>query len=159
MLTSDGTRLRCTKCHKNKEWYAFALATKRPSGRQPWCRKCSSEYDKATYEKRYGNKKKALQQWRKTNEGKLVTRYHDIKARCSNPKHKQYKNYGGRGIKCLFKTSKEFVEYIFSELEIDRIDNNGNYEPGNIRLTTSKENQNNKERDALDRRFRKGSLS
>ena len=152
-------KFRCTKCHKLKSEYDFAVATKRPSGRQCWCRKCSREYSKTNYEKQYGNKKKALQQWRKTNEGKLAIRYHDIKARCSNPKHKQYKNYGGRGIKCLFKTSKEFIEYIFSKLEVDRIDNNGNYEPGNIRLTTSKENSNNKERDALDRRFRKGSLS
>ncbi len=144
MVPHKPEMLECTKCRVFKGEHEFAVAKRNPSGRQYWCRKCSRAYSKANYEKQYGNKKKALQQWRKTNEGKLAIRYHDIKARCLNSKHKKYKDYGGRGIKCLFKTSKEFVDYIFSELEIDRIDNNGNYEPGNIRLTTSKENSNNR---------------
>ena len=69
--------------------------------------------------------------------------YHNIKQRCLNPKAKRYDRYGGRGITLyndwLLK-SKDFVKYIKSlpncdkeGYTIDRIDNNGNYEPGNLR--------------------------
>lgn len=75
----------------------------------------------------------------------------NIKARCYNPKRKDYKNYGGRGIqmcdswRCSFKS---FLDYIgcapAKEYSIDRIDNNGNYEPGNVRWATKKTQSNNK---------------
>ena len=135
---------RCSKCNIEKPISEFHKNKLSPDGCQYWCKLCARQHSIAKYEKQYKRKKKALQEWRKTLEGKLAIRYYDMKARCSNPNHKRYKDYGGRGIKCLFTTSKEFVEYIFSELEIDRINNNGHYEPGNIRLTTGKENSNNR---------------
>jgi len=88
---------------------------------------------------------------RKTVLGCLRGRFDDIKKRCTNPNCEAYKNYGGRGIKCLFESSDAFVHYVTEvlkvdprQLQIDRIDNDGNYEPGNIQLVTPKENANNR---------------
>lgn len=74
-----------------------------------------------------------------------------MKQRCTSPAYKNYKNYGGRGIKVCFKSANEFVDYVINilqvdprGLQVDRIDNNGNYEPGNIRFVTHLENQHNK---------------
>ena len=72
--------------------------------------------------------------YRKTIWGHLILIFHKIKERCENPRHRSYKWYGGRGIKCLFESSDEFADYIINELQIDprkleihRIDNDGNY--------------------------------
>ena len=73
-----------------------------------------------------------------------------IKNRCENPNHKMYKYYGGRGIEFRFSSYSEFVEYVVKlpnaslALDIDRINNDGHYEVGNIRWVTHKENLNNK---------------
>jgi len=69
-----------------------------------------------------------------------------IKQRLFNPNNIGYKYYGGRGIGMYepwINNAKLFIEYCKTldghdnkELTIDRINNNGNYEPGNIRFTT-----------------------
>jgi hypothetical protein len=65
-----------------------------------------------------------------------------MKYRCENPAHDSYPGYGGRGIKVCERWQDFGVFASDIELEIgprpprmtlDRIDNNGNYEPGNIR--------------------------
>ena len=74
--------------------------------------------------------------------------------RCNNPNDKSYHNYGGRGIECRFSSVKEGVEYVkthlphetYYKLDIDRINNDGHYEPGNLRLVTRKENLANRGR-------------
>lgn len=85
-----------------------------------------------------------------TVKGKLRLIFNNMFARCNKSCHPSYKNYGRRGIKVCF-TSDEFVSYVMDEmqvdprgLQIDRIDNGGNYERGNIRFVTHKENQQNK---------------
>lgn len=66
--------------------------------------------------------------------------YFAIKTRCNNQNSKQFKNYGGRGIKCLI-TADELKELWFRDKahemkkpSIDRIDNDGNYEYSNCRF-------------------------
>jgi hypothetical protein len=68
--------------------------------------------------------------------------------RCTNPKAKAYENYGGRGIRFLFTS----VEQFFAELgprpspahSVDRQNNDGNYEPGNVRWATRLEQTHNR---------------
>jgi hypothetical protein len=74
-----------------------------------------------------------------------------ILQRCNNAKSTNYKYYGGRGVKCLLgKTNKEVYESLLKVegyregLQIDRIDNDGNYELGNLRWVDSLSNNNNK---------------
>jgi hypothetical protein len=79
-----------------------------------------------------------------------------ILRRCTEPTHKKFKHYGGRGIGVCedWKNFECFHEYLKTlgldergeipeGLEIDRIDNSRGYEPGNIRLVTRKENTRN----------------
>jgi len=69
--------------------------------------------------------------------------------RCLNSKFKAYKYYGGRGITVCERWRKfqNFFEDMGNRppmLQIDRINNDGNYEPGNCRWVTSRENNANR---------------
>lgn len=79
----------------------------------------------------------------------------DMKNRCSNPRNRHYKDYGGRGIKVCDEWAdkkqghKNFqnwaVENGWKEgLSIDRKNNDGNYEPSNCRWATPKEQARNR---------------
>ncbi len=64
-------------------------------------------------------------------------------ARCENKNHPVYKYYGGRGIKVCDSWKESFVNFLKDmgfkpkkNLELDRINNDGNYEPNNCRWTT-----------------------
>jgi predicted SprT family Zn-dependent metalloprotease len=72
-----------------------------------------------------------------------------ILRRCSNKNFKAYKYYGGRGITICNRWLKfeNFLEDMGarpSGLQIDRINNNGNYEPGNCRWVTAAVNHSNR---------------
>lgn len=80
--------------------------------------------------------------------------YRNMKNRCYNPNVKSYNDYGGRGIKICEEWNGEngfqnFYDWAIAngytdELSIDRIDNDGNYEPSNCRWVTDERQARNK---------------
>ncbi len=75
-----------------------------------------------------------------------------MKSRCYGVKQRAYKNYGGRGISICNEWLNDFMNFYNwavvngykKGLQIDRINNDGNYEPTNCRWITNKENMRNR---------------
>lgn len=88
--------------------------------------------------------------------GKKGTRLYSIwqgmKARCNRRSHTWYKRYGGRGISICDEWVDDFQAFYNwamangyrDDLSIDRINNDGNYEPSNCKWSTEKEQKNNR---------------
>lgn len=90
-----------------------------------------------------------------TRHGMTGTPIHNIwksiKQRCLNPNNKDYKNYGGRGITVCNRWLKfeNFYKDVGNPpkgLTLDRINNNGNYNPNNWRWATRQQQSDNKRR-------------
>lgn len=84
------------------------------------------------------------------------TSWHGMRQRCNNSNDKDYARYGGRGIKVCKRWDSFFVfladmgERPSSQHSIDRIDNDGDYEPSNCRWASRKEQTHNSRVAKLD---------
>lgn len=74
-----------------------------------------------------------------------------IKKRCSQPSHHAYHYYGGRGITICREWADDFGAFLkhvgrrpADHYQLDRIDNDGNYEPGNVRWATRTQQMRNR---------------
>lgn len=96
-----------------------------------------------------------IQQYSSPLINRLRQIYAALDARCNEPDHQSYHNYGGRGIQNLFTSRLDFLNYVINELHItaleqiqgltiDRIENNSHYMPGNIRFAFRKTQANNR---------------
>ena len=93
--------------------------------------------------------------WRKTmthgqagpnRRTSLYNRWLLMRRRCNDPKSADYPRYGGRGIRVCSEWNTSFEAFAAAVgripgpgYSLDRIDNNGNYEPGNVRWATASE--------------------
>jgi hypothetical protein len=81
--------------------------------------------------------------------------YASAKQRCTNPNHERYKDWGGKGIQFLFNSFEEFYAELGekpfpkSDYSVERIDNKGHYEKGNVRWATAKEQARNRKSNTL----------
>jgi hypothetical protein len=97
---------------------------------------------------------KAWYRRKQAETGHLYSTYVAMKQRCHNPGHEHFALYGGRGIevcpewRACFDSFRAWavVNGYRPDLQIDRIDNDRGYEPGNCRFVTVAENHRNKRR-------------
>lgn len=81
----------------------------------------------------------------------LFNVWQTMKERCENPNRQKYKDYGGRGIKVCseWREASNFILWALNNgyekgLQLDRIDNDGDYCPDNCRFVTPRENSRNR---------------
>lgn len=81
--------------------------------------------------------------------------WRNMRTRCFNPRIQQWADYGGRGITVCERWLT--FENFYADMglrpsprhSLDRLDNDGNYEPGNVRWATREEQQQNRSDNVL----------
>ncbi len=119
-----------------------------------FCRECNRIHSRRGNARRYAanpEKYKAQSRDQAQNHHPLYSTWQNMRQRCVNPKHPAYSHYGERGVTVCERWSNSFKAFLEDmgekpspELSIDRIDNDGNYEPGNCRWATKSQQMLNR---------------
>lgn len=153
------------------EYKSRANSTKRDAGYDVLCTLCGETYFHilANLEKGHSTKcgicgRKTIYKFNletysrttglsQTTIDRLINRWYAAKARCTIETTSKYVYYGGRGVRMCTEWLSGPYNFIIhamqlpgfdnAELELDRVNNDGNYEPGNIRFCTRSENMLN----------------
>lgn len=127
---------------------AMAMDTKLNKGEKTSCG-CYQAEVTASRSRKHGANKRG-------QRTKTYNTWAHVRQRCLNPKNHAYRYYGGRGIMICDRWKDSFENFLAdmgeapsSEHSIDRIDHNGNYEPGNCRWAIKEEQANNKRTNRL----------
>lgn len=135
-------------CGAEPHW---VLQSNLRNGRTTRCDACAKKKARATQDKKYWGYADIVPD--AATRRRLLGRIAACFTRCSPTKNKckAWEHYGGRGIRVEFPDRKSFLEYLVTlpgyddpSLELDRIDCDGNYAPGNLRFVSRSENLLNK---------------
>ena len=82
-----------------------------------------------------------------------LSAYNGAKGRCRNNNNRKFPDYGGRGIEFRFASFDQFLNDLgrkpSAEMSLNRIDNNGHYEPGNVEWASAKAQSQNRRNNVL----------
>lgn len=139
--------------HNNKYWHAkcacgvvkVVAGQHLPSGRIRSC---------GCYARRLNSQRRLTHgESNSTGNTPEYSAYSRARQRCTNPANKSFADYGDRGIEFRFTSFEEFLQAVgrrpSPKHSLDRIDNDGHYEKGNLRWATRLEQAGNQRRSVL----------
>ena len=143
----------CRTCYMREERRAAGIPPREPA-RTPDCHPTAKHRAHGLCQPCYAREWERNRGRRRIERTPAYVSWHGMKQRCRDSRHSSYHYYGGRGItvcdRWLEPRGQGFLNFLADLGErpegtsIDRIDVDGNYEPGNVRWATPSEQNHNR---------------